>query len=249
MVDVFEEVEEELRADRWRALAKKYGPYAAAGLGAIVLIVAGVWGFEAWSQAATAKASAAYDQGMQALERGDPVAADTLFETASKSGSRAYKALALMQRAGIAVGKDDTDKAVEYLDAAAKAAPGEMLADAARFKAALALMDTAPYADLEKRLTPLTEEGRAYRSLAREALAMAKLAAGKTQEARGDFVVLTLGQDVPDGVRTRAQAAIQLIDAGSAQRLPAVAKAARELPRPAQAPAGANPFAPQAGAE
>ena len=54
-----------------------------------------------------------------------------------------------------------------------------LIADAARLKSALALMDTAPYADIETRLKPLLDEKRPYRIAAREALAMAKLKAGK----------------------------------------------------------------------
>jgi hypothetical protein len=109
-------------------------------------------------------------------------------------------------------------------------------------------MDTAPLAEIDGRLQPLLKEGRPYRAQAREALAMARLQAGKTKEARADFAVLTLLPDVPDDMRSRAQVAVQLIDSGQAAQVASVAKAAAALPAPVQAPPGFNPFASQAGA-
>lgn len=62
---------------------------------------------------------------------------------------------------------------------------------------------------------------------------MARLQHGKTKEAREAFVLLQLGQDVPDSVRQRAQIAIESIDAGTAAALPAIVKAAADAPPPA----------------
>jgi hypothetical protein len=85
---------------------------------------------------------------------------------------------------------------------------------------------------------------------AREALALARLAAGRTREARSDFQVLSLAQDVSDQARARAKYVMALIDSGSAAALPAAVKAAAALPPgPALLPgaAGEQP-ATQAGA-
>jgi hypothetical protein len=99
----------------------------------------------------------------------------------------------------------------------------------------------------------LTEQKHPYRAEAFEALAMARLQAGKTQDARGDFVVLTLMQDAPQSVRQRAQAAIALIDSGSAKDLPAAVKATPAIPpafnlQRALPPAAASQPAQPAGA-
>lgn len=96
-------------------------------------------------------------------------------------------------------------------------------------------------ADLEGRLTPLMADGRPYRLSAREALAYAKLMAGKTSEARDDFVYLTQVLDASQGLRQRAGAAVSLIDSGSAAAIPAAVKAAAALPPPAPAMPGELP--------
>jgi hypothetical protein len=121
---------------------------------------------------------------------------------------------------------------VKLLDEAAEAAPDPIIGDAARLKSAFALLDTAPLSEMEGRLKPLMEEGRPYRVQAREALAFAKLRAGDLKGARSDFVLLSQGLDASQGVQARAQAAIGLIDAGSAKAVPSVVQAAITLPPP-----------------
>jgi hypothetical protein len=107
-------------------------------------------------------------------------------------------------------------------------------------------MDTASYAAIDERLKPLLGEKRPYRIAAREALGMAKMKAGRSKEARSDFVVLTLTPGGPDSMRQRAQAAITLIDAGGAGAVPAVLKAQPEMPPMAPTPGAQQQGAPAA---
>ena len=148
--------------------------------------------------------------------------------------------------------KNNTASAVQLLDRAAKTAPDDVVADAARLKAAYLLMDTRPLTEVEARLTVLTGDKRPYRMLAREALGLARLQAGQVDAARRDFEVLSLSQDVSQAARARAQAALSLIQSGTAGSLPAATKLAAALPPmalPAAQPAPQTAQAPaQAGA-
>jgi len=128
---------------------------------------------------------------------------------------------------------------------AADAAPDPIVGDAARLKSAFALLDTAPYAELEGRLKPMTEEGRPYRNQAREALAFAKLAAGNLAGARSDFLVLSQVLDAGESTRFRAQAALAVIDSGSAKATPAIAKQAASMLPPMVVPPGAVVGSPE----
>jgi len=211
-----------------------------AGLLVVALVAAlGWWGWQSYVTNQADKASAAYDRGMEALQANNPSGADAAFAEAAESGNGAYKALALMQQAGIAVTANKTQDAVKLFDDAAKAAGDPIIADAAAIKAAFLLMDTASLEDIQKRLEPLAEDKRPLHAFAQEALAMAQLQHGKTAEARQAFVQLQLGQDVPDDVRQRAQAGVQAIDSGTAAGLAAIVRAAVALPAPAAAPAAA----------
>lgn len=243
MVDVFEEVEEQIRSDRYRALALKVLPWF---IGAVVLILAAVggWqGYRAWISNQSAKASETYAKGLEAQQAGRAAEAKVAWEALSKSGSPAYKSLALQHLGAIKLGDRDVPGAVALFDQAAKAAPDPLVGDAARLKSVYALLDTAPRADIEARLEPLLKEGRPFRMQAREAAAFTKLLAGDSAGARGDFVVVSLAPDAAEGARSRATAAIALIDSGSAQRTRELVKAAIALPPPRPLPPGALPDA------
>ena len=248
MVDVFEEVEGELRADRYRRLAKRLLPWLIAAAVAALLIVLAVWGYGQWRQRQADEASQLYARALTAFQAQNQPEAERLFRQAAEAGSPAYQSLALQQIASFRINAQRPRDALPLLEEAAEAAPDEMLGDAARLKAAFIAMDFAPLAEVEQRLTPLMEEGRPYRLAAREALAMARAANGQTQQARRDFLAISQALDAPEQAQTRARAMIAAIDSGAVTQIPAVLRAA---PAPAAAPAGpaalgAAPSAPGA---
>jgi hypothetical protein len=250
VVDFIEEVDEQVRADRYRDLARRTLPWFVAAVAAAIVGFSGAAGYQYWSNQNVAKASAAYDKAVTSLTQGDETGAYTAFEPIAKDGPAGYKTLALMQQGNIRLAADKTVEAVALYDAAAKAAPNAILGDQARLKAALALLDTAPYAQLETRLKPLIGADKSSVDLeAREALAFAKMAAGKTAEARADFASLGLMLGVTDGMKSRAQAAMAVIDGGEAKTAVEVAKLAATLPPPPpqtmQGPPGGPAAAPQ----
>ncbi|WP_372784703.1 hypothetical protein [Phenylobacterium sp.] len=250
MSDLFEEVEEQLRSDRYRTLARKGAPWVLAAAAAALLAALAVWGWQAYNLQVTDKASEQYSAAVTAQAQGDQARAAQLWGEVAKSPSKAYKSLALMQlgAAKLADGKpEDTKAAVALFDQAASAAPADLIGDAARLKSAFAILDTAPFAEVEGRLSPLMKDGHPYRVQAREALAFAKLMKGDAAGARKDFVVVSLLPDAPESARQRAKAAMDLIDTGSANAVPAAVKAAQNLPPPMLVGPGGIPIglAPQ----
>ena len=246
MTDLFEEVEEQLRSDRYRQFAQTALPWLL-GLAAIALVATlGYWGWDSWKNKQIDQASEQYAEALESMANGDPAKARGLWTTVSKSQAGGYKALSLMHLAAFAAEQNKPVEEVKLLDEAAKAAPDPIIGDAARLKSAFALLDTAPLAELEGRLKPLMEDGRPYRVQAREALAFAKLNAGDLKSARSDFVLLSQSLDAPDTVQSRASAALGLIDSGSAKSVAAVVKAAAALPPPmTMDPAMLLPSGPQ----
>lgn len=249
MVDVFEQVEEELRSDRYKRFARTWLPVIGGVLVVALIAALSWWGWQSWQTSQADKASAAYDRGMEALQANNPTGADAAFAEAAKSGNGAYKALALMQQAGIAVTANKTQDAVKLFDDAAKAAGDPIIADAAAIKAVFLLMDTAPLEEIQKRLEPLAKDKRPLHAFAQEAQAMALLQHGKNADARQIFVQLQLGQDVPDSIRQRAQVAVGAIDSGAVAGLADIVRAAAALPPEAAQPpaqAAAQAAAPTA---
>ncbi|MDP8916634.1 MAG: tetratricopeptide repeat protein, partial [Pseudomonadota bacterium] len=221
MTDVFEEVEGELRAERYRSVGRRLLPWII-GLALLALAIAlAVWGWGEWNRRAAAGASVEYAAGLTALQAENQAEAERRFAAVAQSRSAAYKSLALMQQASIKLAQERPREAVPLLDAAADAADDEILGDAARLKAAFLVMDWAPYADQERRLRPLTGEGRPFAMVAREALAMARIQAGRGKDARRDFVVLSQSLNAPESMRNRAQRMLAAIDSGAAAQVPA----------------------------
>ncbi|MDB5418695.1 MAG: hypothetical protein JWP50_2114 [Phenylobacterium sp.] len=237
MADLFDEVEEQLRSDRYRTLALRAAPWVLGVVLAALVAWLAWWGWERYRDTAANKASEQYAQGLDALEQGRAAEAARLFTEVSKSSATGYKSLALMQLGGIELTQNHAPAAVRLFDQAAEAAPDDTVGDAARLKSAFAVLDTAREKDVEARLTPLMQDGRPYRVQAREALAFAKLTAGDLAGARSDFVIISGMLDAPEGARARAKAAIGLIDSGSAKAVAATARAAAALPPTALAPA------------
>ena len=256
MVDVFEQVEEDLRSDRYTRMARRWLPIVGGILAVALVIALSWWGWDSWQSSKANQASVAYDRGMEALAASNPTGADTAFAEAAKVGNGAYKALALSQQAGLALGRNDTAGAIRLLDEAAKASRDPLLSDQATLKATWLVMegriDAAKLTEVQERLTPLMKEDRPLRAFAQETLALAQLQMGQVQPARATFVQLQLGQDVPEQVRQRAQAAIDTIDSGIAPALAPLVTAMDAIPRgpaptpgaPAQAQAPAAAPAP-----
>ena len=249
MSDVFSEVEEQLRSERYATLVRKGWPYATAVLAGTLVIALAFWGYDSYSRGQDGKAALAYGHALESQAAGKKTEAEAGYQKISTSGPAAYKALALMQLAGLRAAENKTPEAVALLDKAQATARDPLTKDAAALKAGMLLVDTAPLAEVRRRLEPLTATGRPYREMAREALGVARLAGGRPAEARADFAVLSFSPDVSDSTRARARAALSVIDAGTAAVIPAAAKAAAALPPSAltQLPPGALSAATGAG--
>lgn len=240
MADVFDEVEEQLRSERYNEVFRRWGPAVLGGVALFLLVLLAFLGFQSWQNQQAGKASIAFNGAIEAYQQGDAAKAFSTFEQISKTGTPVYKSLSLMAMGGIRLEQGEAGQAAKYFDDAAKADSEASLADLARLKSAFATMDTAPFKDTEAKLMPLTGEKRPYRFQAKEAIAFARLAAGDAKGARSAFSALQTTLGVPDSMRERAQAAVAAIDGGSAKNLPAIIKAAAALPPPKDLPAGAG---------
>jgi len=236
VVDLFEEVEEQIRSDRYRDLALKAVPWLTAILAAVLVGYLGYWGFKIYQDHRLEAATLQYQNGVDALSAGDKAAAQTDFAGAAKQGDPAYEALGLMQQGGLAVSAGKPDQAAKLFDAAAKATRIPVFSDLAQLRAAFALLDHTPLPQMRTRLEPLTDQKRPYWAYARQALAMAELMAGQTAKARADLQTLSLRLDAPQDVRQEAAMAVQSIDGGAAASAIAAAKAAPLAPPPLPPP-------------
>jgi hypothetical protein len=205
VVDIFDEVEEDLRAERAEKLLKKYAWVIVALAVAIVAAAAGwqLWNrYQARQDTATAAryvaAGGADDTGASNL-----AALDQLATTAPEG----YRTLARLRAAGLKADSGDLPGAVAlWNQVAADTSADRLLRDLASLLATQRELDKGDPAQLEARLKPLAESGNAWSTLAQEQLAMLDLRQGKVDAARTKLRMLSVDIDAPSGLRARAGA-------------------------------------------
>jgi hypothetical protein len=209
VVDIFDEVEEDLRAERAEKLLKKYAWLLIA---VVVAIVGAAAGWQLWNRyknqqdAAAAARYVAVQNALQqpgAAQAGQLAALDRLAADAPEG----YKILARMRAAGVKADTGDVPGAVALWNAvAADSGADPLLRDLASLFATARELDHGDPGQLQARLKPLAEPGNPWSTLAQEQLAMLDLRTGKVDDARKTLQALSVDIDSPSGLRARASA-------------------------------------------
>lgn len=244
MTDVFEEVEEQIRQDRYISFFKKWGLWLAIGF---ALVIAGIAAGLAWrnyqeqSRRENGEAFAAIISQLQEGRLDDAKASLEAFDGRDEG---VYRAFSLMAEAAILVEQGDLTGATEKFDAAAEASNNPIVRDSARLRAAYLAADTQDFAALETRLAPLLEDDTAgeIRAAARELLAIEAWEAGQVDRARDLFDQLALDVNTPDAIRQRAESIAPAVlgPAAAPTETPAAGGSAADASPAAAAPAAAT---------
>lgn len=201
VVDIFDEVEEDLRAERAAKLLKKYAGVLVAMAVAVVAAAAG-WQF--WTRYQHQQDTSAAGRFVSAQDGG---AALPVLEQLAATGPEGYKTLARLRAATLKANAGDLPGAMSLWNAVASdSAADPLLRDFASLMATARELDHGDPAQLEARLKPLAEPTNAWSSLAREQLAMLDLRQGRTEAARKALQALSIDIDAPSGLRARASA-------------------------------------------
>jgi hypothetical protein len=244
MSDIFKEVDEDIRRDQLKKLWDRVGPYV---IGLAVLIVVGTAGYRGWEYWQQRQAQISGDRFIAAMDlanAGKHDEAIAALEAIVKDGTGGYPTLAAFRIAAEKASKGDTAGAVAAFDAiAAGNAPAEVK-NMARLRAALLLVDTASFADLQARIGDLATTGNLWRHTAREILGLAAYRTGDYKTAQKYYTDLDNDTDAPDELHQRARLMLSLIDAklGIAPPTANAAPAATPAPAaPAETPAPSTP--------
>lgn len=221
MVDIFEEVDEELRRDKYQGLLRKYGPWVLGGALAIIAAAAGYQVWQSWSMARREASSETFFQALRAADEGQFALAGAGLETLAENGAGSYPALALMERGVVALDQGDPEAAAGFFERAARQTSEPILHDLAELKAVWARWDALSFSEIDIRLSSLIGDDAPYRFLAREGIAAAALREGQLDRARENYQFLSFAFEAPDGVRRRAQEALALIEQREAIAAPA----------------------------
>jgi len=229
MSDIFREVDEDVRTDKWTDLWSKYSLLVLGVALAIVVATAIVVFLNQRKQAEAEAAGDRYESAQALALLNQPEAAAKAFNDLAKSSPKGYQMLARL-RVAEELGFTDRAGAVKQFDAlAAEAANGQLWQDLARLRAGLLRVDEADKAELEQRLAPLLNGS--FRHTARETLGLAALKRGDVEDAGKWFDQLVVDPNAPANLRQRVQALLSLVR-GAGKFTP---------PAPAPSPAPAEP--------
>lgn len=265
VVDIFDEVSEDLRAERAKALLRRYGALLIA---LAVLVVLAVAGFQAWRWQRHRTEEAAATRFIAAMraaggapagaEVATPARAQALreFLAIAADAPQGYRTLALLQAAALQAATGDLRAALASWDrVSADTGADPLLRGLADLLWVQHQVDGGEPALVQGRLAPLVAPGNPWRPLALEAQAWLLLRTGEGGKAQEILRQLREDQAAPDGVRGRASGLLQRLGGAApapapvpGKTAPAAAAPAGARDAPAAAPAGASeaPAAPGA---
>lgn len=205
MADIFREVDEDLRRERYEKLWKTYGSYVIALLVAVVLVTAGMVGWREYSEQRRTADGARFLNAAQMLADGRTAESAAAFAALAADGSGDYPVLARLQEAGALSAIGDTAAVAEiYEGLAADDGIDPLYRDLALVLLALHSLDEADPAALSDRLAPLLADDNPWRHSAREMTGLLALRAGDHERAKGMFADLSDDPITPPAMRQRA---------------------------------------------
>ncbi|MEM9225236.1 MAG: hypothetical protein AAGA24_01895 [Pseudomonadota bacterium] len=219
MADIFDEVEEGLRKDGLSAAWDKYGFLAYIGAAVLVGGVALNEYLNYQSSETVERRSGELEISLSELENRDYQAAAASLTALSGSDDTIAPIAAHFLAQVRLEGNGDLAAAADVLKTAAEDSDTPA-AKLALMKAAYLRADSASREELSALLAPLSGDNSAFGALAIELLAAKALAEGDVEYARGEFNLIDVLSNVPDGVRQRAAQALASLPPPADDALP-----------------------------
>jgi hypothetical protein len=204
LADIFSEIDEEVRREKFKQLWDRYGLYVIIVAVLVVLAIGGWRGYEFWLNSKAAQAGSAFEAAVALSDEGKAAEAEQAFAKIAVDGTPGYRELARFRQAA-ALAQHDVPAAVSEYDGLAKSGISQTLQDLAGVRAGFLLADSAPFTDLQQRLGPLAEPGRPFRHSARELLAFSAWKTNDATATRRYIDMISADAETPQGVRARIE--------------------------------------------
>lgn len=220
MADIFDEIGEDLRAERVRRLFARYGWLLAV---LAVLILAGAGGWQWWhrrEQRNAERAGGRFLAAAEAVSGPAPGAAPTparqqaaaAFAKLAATGPESYRTLARLRLAAVQASTDPAAALATWTAVASDPHADPLLRGLATLLWAQHQLDGGDPAAINARLAPLAGVPGPWRALAQEQLAWLDLRRGKTKDAMDLLRSLSTDALAPQGVRARASGLLAQVE-------------------------------------
>ena len=207
MADIIDEINEELKQERMKALFAKYGKIIIAFAAAVVAIVVAIQGYGAYENSVRAKAATAYFDALGEDEIGEALKASE----GDLAGG--YEMLAQFVTAAEFVNDGKKQEAYDiYAGLAQEASHAEIYRHFAAMLAVTNAPDTIATSQLTSLIDPISQTAGPAQGLALELMADLALRDGKIDEAKSYLTKINQLQDIPNGLRQRAATLSLVLD-------------------------------------
>jgi hypothetical protein len=214
LADIFNEVDEEVRRDQLKKLWDRYSIHLIVLAVVIVAAVGGWRGYEWWEAKKAAAAGSAFEAAVALSDAGKHQDAEAAFDKAATEAPAGYRVLSRLRAAAELAQVKPADGAKAFEDIAADASVGPTLQDLAALRAAMLVLDKTAFAEMKRKLEPLTEQSRAFRHTARELLALSAWLNHDKASARQYIDMIANDAETPPGTRARIEVLAALLAAG-----------------------------------
>ncbi len=207
MSDIFDEVEQELRADRAKQLLQRY---AGVLIGAALVVVLAVGGWEAWQAWQARQRAAVATLYIQASNAADSPSAATRQAAVPElrqviaRGNEGYRTLARLRLAAVLAASSPKEALSLWDQVAGDRAADPLLRETANLSWALHVLDTGDPGVVRGRLEALARPQDPLHALAEEGLALLDVRLGRVAQAKVRLKALMNDTTAPQGVRGRA---------------------------------------------
>ena len=216
------EVDENLRRDRARDAAKRYGGIIAA---AVLLFLGAVGGFLYYKDRQAKQAQAATEEVVAVLQDvggGKAATVPARLDALRKSDSEGVRATAALSRAALALQKGNRKLASTiYAEVAADSGIAQPFRDLATLRGTALDYDSLKPDEVIARLQPLAEPGKPFYGSAGEMVGMALIAKGQRGPAAELFKKIAADKGVPETLRSRAVQVAGTLGVDASASLPA----------------------------
>ena len=203
--NLFKEIDEDLRQQKYADLWNKYGKVLIGASIALVLGVASIKGWEAYDINRRATDSNLLSSALKSIDRANPENAVAVLDSLIKNGTAGYSLLAQFNRAAILAKKGEKKKAIEnYLLIAEDMRIEKILRDMALIMSAHLSLANTDSNIFPGKLSKLINAENAWRHSAKELSALFAHKSGNETKAHKLYKELSDDATAPSGIRSRA---------------------------------------------
>ncbi len=209
---LLKEISEDVKNDKMKDLWDRYGLFIIIFVALALTAAVSFESFRSWAKKRDQEISNAYAVAISLQNQGRLDESMKLLQNISER-SGLYADIAKLQIANIYFEQNKPQEAVDLLQQlVSKRSVSRQMKDIAALKLAAYKLDAdAPAAEVEKLLSPLTEEGNGGYNVARELLAMLYIREGNLEKAKAEYEMIVASASSSDALKSRAQDMITII--------------------------------------